>query len=155
MLHHTPDPDTFLLAMPGVWADAPTMGFDRSNMTSYLLEYIDLLEVYGRMYTIAIEERFVPQGRLRFLIYEEDEWEAEKAKFSSLGLVPVAIDLDSSFSIDHEGERKQFSVKYTVIHETTDGSELPGFGSAALPHLLTNSHIQPGLFTYAHIQCLP
>ena len=145
IMNHTKQPDDtlYIATVPG-----ETIGIERSAMTNFLTTHIDLLERPGKVHHTSMVEGALP--RVRFSLLEDDEWIEEQAKLCDF--FAVNITPESSFVVDHEGSRKKFTASYTVFHETAAGSRDPGIGSTCLPLLLTNTYVQPGLFTYAHIK---
>ena len=144
---HSERPDNFLSV---VFFDTSAQ-LDRAWMTAFLKRHIDILERPGTRH-ITIMERELPH--LVFGMLEDDEWEEDKAKFASTALTPIEITTSdaASFVVEDAGRLKEFTVTYTVVHETPEGTEHASFGSYCLSLLLTNTYVTPGVFTYAHVQ---
>lgn len=125
-----------------------TVAFERVGMTNFIKAHLDLLEPYEASFHISICERSMPT--VSFIILYDDEWEKQKAKFISIGYVPEDVKGGPhKFTI----EGRHFDVNYNVVRGSVEGTT--SLGSHALPLLLTNTYVSPGVYTYAHVKRSP
>ena len=155
MMVHTMNKTEVLKIVHGVESEPCEVSVPRWIMTEFLQQHIDILDRPAVTHHLGIVENALPH--VRFCILEDDEWEQQKAKFLSGGLIPVDVVNYSGgstphFVIEHDGERKRFEVAYTVFHETPTGTDGTFVGSAMMSLLLTGTYVTPGVLTYAHIK---
>ena len=142
---HTERPDNFLHV---AFLNSSTQ-VDRAVMTAFLKQHIDILERPGIRHVTILESEL---PRLMFGMLEEDEWEDQKAEFAPLTPIEITTAAATHFVVEDAGVLKEFAVTYTVFHETPEGTERASFGSSCLSLLMSDTIVEPGVFTYAHVE---